>query len=100
MVLVEWVLPLVIARPMPFSTLGSHSRRRAVEKVIGADGPFRDIARTLKVLSCVGYYGNPATMRALGYRPFDERERAAGVSQAPIRHPDPFLAPGERTPAP
>jgi hypothetical protein len=94
MVLVEWVLPLVIARPLPFSTLGSTSRRRAVERVIGAGGPFRDIARTLKVLSCVGYYGNPETMRALGYVPFDERERSSAVSQAPLVHPDPFLGEG------
>ncbi len=91
MFIVEWLLPLVIARPMPFTTLGSTSRRRAVEKVIGAGGPFRDVARTLKVLSCVGYYGNPETMRALGYVPFDERERSTDIDQTPIRHPDPFL---------
>jgi hypothetical protein len=91
MFIVEWLLPLAIARPMPFSTLGSTARRRAVERVIGAGGPFRDIARTLKVLSCVGYYGNPETMRALGYVPFDERERSTGIDQAPLRHPDPFL---------
>jgi len=100
MFIVEWLLPLAIARPMPFSTLGSTSRRRAVEKVIGAGGPLRDVARTLKVLSCVGYYGNPETMRALGYVPYDERERSLGIDQTPIRHPDPFLDLGDRAGSP
>jgi len=93
MVLVEWVLPLLVLRPLPFSALGSNVRRTAVERVIGAGGLLRPIARTLKVLSCVGYYGNPATMRQLGYVPFDERPRAVGVDQSPAHYPDPFLQP-------
>lgn len=93
MVLVEWVLPLLILRPPPFTALGSFQRRRAVEKVIGAGGPLRDVARSLKVLACAGYYGNPDTMRRIGYRPFDERPRAAGVDQTPLVHPDPFAGP-------
>jgi hypothetical protein len=93
--LVEWVLPLVALRPLPFSALGSQVRQSLVRRVIGAGGPFVAIARTLKILSCAGYYGNPATMRALGCIPFDERARAVGVDQAPSHYPDPFL---ERTP--
>lgn len=90
-VAVEWLLPLLVLRPLPFSVLGSDVRRRAVTRVIGMNGPLRAIARTLKVLSCAGYYGNPETQRRIGYRPFDERERAHGVSQAPAHYPDPFL---------
>lgn len=88
--IVEWVLPLVIGRPFPFSSLGSHERRRAVEKVIGARGIFRDVARFLKLLACAGYYGSPEGMAQVGYIPFDERERAQGVSQAPQHYIDPF----------
>jgi hypothetical protein len=90
MVIVEWVLPLRILRPLPFSTLGSVSRRRLVDKVIGSTGLFRDVARTLKVLASAGYYGDPQTMRRIGYLPFDERARSVGVDQSPLQHPDPF----------
>lgn len=93
MILVEYGLPLLIWRPFPFSTLGSAQRRRAVEKVIGASGPFRDVARSLKVLSCAGYYGDAATMRAIGYIPYEERHRADGADTRPLVHPDPFPRP-------
>ncbi|HXS48387.1 MAG TPA: hypothetical protein VN756_13100 [Solirubrobacterales bacterium] len=93
LILVEWVLPLLVVRPLPFSTLGSNVRRSAVEGVIGTGGFLRPVARTLKVLSCVGYYGNPETMRGLGYVPFDERPRAIGVDQSPVHYPDPFPGP-------
>jgi hypothetical protein len=96
LILLEWVLPILILRPLPFSSLGSFNRRRAVERVIGAKGLFRDIARSLKVLSCAGYYGDQRSMRSVGYRPFDERARGA-VDQAPAEYPDPFLSP-VRTP--
>jgi hypothetical protein len=94
LILLEWVLPIMILRPLPFSTLGSFNRRRAVERVVGATGLFRDIARTLKVLASAGYYGDPRSMRSMGYRPFDERARGH-VDQTPAEYPDPFLAPVE-----
>jgi hypothetical protein len=89
LVLLEWVLPIMIFRPLPFSTLGSFNRRRAVTRVVGAKGMFRDIARTLKVLACAGYYGDPRGMRSVGYRPFEERDRSK-VDQSPAHYPDPF----------
>jgi hypothetical protein len=93
LVIVEWLLPLItLGRPFPFSTLGSHERRRAVEKVIGARGVFRDVARFLKLLACAGYYGTPEGMQQVGYVPFDERERSQGVSQSPAHYPDPMPA--------
>lgn len=95
LIVVEWLLPLVIWRPFPFSSLGSHERRRAVEKVIGARGIFRDVARFLKLLAYAGYYGSPEGMAQVGYIPFEERERSKGVDQTPQEYLDPFLS-GDR----
>ena len=86
---VEWVLPLLILRPIAFSNLGSNERRRAVEKVIGAGGPFRDVARGLKLLASAGYYGSRGGMAQVGYRPFEQRPRSQGVDQTPKHYPDP-----------
>lgn len=90
LILVEWALPLLIGRPLPFSTLGSHQRRRVVEQVIGAKGLFRDVARSLKVLASAGYYGSPEGMRAMGYVPYEERDRGRHADTTPLHHPDPF----------
>jgi len=93
--IVEWGLPLItLARPFPFSALGSHERRRAVEKVVAAESPlfrgvYKDIARFLKLLASAGYYGSEEGMASVGYRPFEQRERAQGVDQSPLVHPDP-----------
>jgi uncharacterized membrane protein len=96
LIVVEYVLPLLVLRPLPFSALGSHLRRQAVTRVIGARlGLFRDVARSLKVLASVGYYGDPAVQLAMGYVPYDDRERSEGRSQAPLVHPDPFREPIE-----
>jgi hypothetical protein len=92
LVLVEWLLPLLVWRPIPFSALGSHQRRRAVEKVIGATGLFRDVARSLKTLACVGYYGSPEGMAQVGYVPFEKRARSHGVDQTPQHYADPFVS--------
>ena len=81
--IVEWVLPLRILRPFPFSALGTHDRRRVVEKVVGARGLFRDVARFLKLLSCIGYYSSPVAMRSVGFVPFEERARSE-VDQRPL----------------
>jgi len=86
--IVEWFLPLIaVGRPFTFSALGTNDRRHAVSKVIAARWIFRDVARFLKVLSCIGYYGTPEGMRAVGYVPFEERARGQ-VDQTPLRYPD------------
>jgi hypothetical protein len=90
MFLVEWILPILVFRPFPFTTLGSGVRRRVVEKVIGARGVFRDVARSLKLLTSSIYFGDPRGMEQVGYIPFDDRERAQGVDQSPNVYPDPF----------
>jgi hypothetical protein len=88
---VEWLLPLLLARPIPFSSLGSGVRRRVITRVIDSTGLLRAVARTLKVLSSFGYYGNPQTMLQIGYVPFDERPRAATLDETPAGYADPFL---------
>jgi len=86
--LVEWFLPLgATLRPFTFSALGTNDRRHAITKVIAARGLFRDVARFLKVLSCIGYYSTPEAMRSVGYVPFDERERGR-VDQTALTFPD------------
>ncbi|GEM_PF-2790790 len=90
LILVEWLLPLLIGRPFPFSDLGSHARRRVVEKVIGAKGIFRDVARTLKMLACAGYYGQLEAMAQVGYMPFAGRHRSHRVDQTPKHYADPI----------
>ena len=53
LVLIEWVLPWLLFRPIPFSDLGSFERRLAVAKIARAQGLFLGVARTLKTLSSV-----------------------------------------------
>jgi hypothetical protein len=84
---VEWLLPLRIARPFPFSAIGSNDRRRVVEKVIASKGLFRDVARFLKLLACIGYYSDEAAMRDVGFVPFEERARSE-VDQRPLEFID------------
>jgi hypothetical protein len=91
--LVEWVLPLRIARPFPFSSLGSHQRRRAVAAVIGGRWIFRDMARSLKVLASAGYYGDPETMHAIGYVPYEERPETARDDRSHLVHLEPGSTP-------
>jgi hypothetical protein len=88
-ILVEWVLPILQLRPFPFSSLGSEERRRLIEKVIGSKGIFRNVAKAMKVLFCIGYYGDDKGMLQTGFIPFEERERAH-QDQAPFFYPDPF----------
>ncbi len=98
--IVEWALPLLtLGQPFPFSSLGSHARRRSVEKVVSAESPllrsvYKDIARFLKLLAYAGYYGSEEGMASVGYRPFEQRQRAQGVDQSPLFHPDPFSQKG------
>ena len=87
LVITEWALPLLVFRPFPFSVLGSNDRRRAVEKVINAKGPFRDVARSLKIMSCVGYYGDQRGIAQVGFVHFELRRRSQGVDQTPARAP-------------
>ena len=75
-------------RPLPVSVLGTHARRQAIARVTEKRWIFRDVARALKMLACLGYYGDPKGMASVGYVPFDDRERSH-VDQAPKEHPEP-----------
>jgi hypothetical protein len=91
MVLIEYVLPLLtLGRPLPFGVLGSHERRRAIERTIGRKGLFRKVARSLKLLSMMGYYGDPGTAASTGYIPFERRDLDdVQKDQTPFKHPEP-----------
>jgi hypothetical protein len=70
--------------------LGTNDRRRAVEKVINAKGLFKDVARSLKVLACSGYYADPRGIASTGFVDFESRPRHAGLDETPFAYPDPF----------
>jgi hypothetical protein len=89
MFLVEWLTPLLVLRPFPFSDLGTHERREIIRKVIWSRGLFRDVARTLKLLSTFPYYTHPQAREQIGYVDFDARERARGLDQTPKTYPVP-----------
>jgi hypothetical protein len=98
----EWMLPaLVIFRPLRFTVLGSRSRRQLVQHLIEPTGlyrvllvkPFRSAARALKVLTCAGYYGDPKTMRAIGFEEFEGSERSKKFDLRRLRYPGPGTEP-------
>jgi hypothetical protein len=81
--LIEWVLPMMTLRPFPFSELGTHERRRLVKKIIWSRGIFRDLSRTLKLLTMFSYYTEPSVRSSIGYVEFVERERVKDIDQTP-----------------
>ncbi len=83
MFLIEWLTPFLVLRPFPFSDLGTHERREIIRKVIWSRGLFRDVSRTLKLLSTFTYYTHPDVQAEIGYVAFDARDRAKGVDQSP-----------------
>jgi choline dehydrogenase-like flavoprotein len=95
----EWVMPaVIIRRPLPFSALGPDARRKLMETLIHPEGflapivtrPFGTVARTLKALVCAGYYGDPVTMRAIGFREYEDSPQSRGRSLRPQHYDDPF----------
>jgi choline dehydrogenase-like flavoprotein len=106
---VEWFLPaVVIGRPLRFSVLGSRSRRQLIEHLIRPTGlyrslvtsPFRSAARALKVLTCAGYYGDPKTMRAIGFEEFEGSKRSRNFNLGRLRYPGPGAEPAFETDSP
>ena len=91
LVLVEYAVPLLtVFRPLPFSLMGTHERQRSIERVIRRRGIFRLVARTLKLLSMIGYYGAESTFASVGYVPFEERALDdTQKAQDPLQHPLP-----------
>lgn len=87
----DLLFPLLAGRLQPFHSLPLITRTNILERIVTARWPSaaRDIATTLKILSCVGYYSDERVMRALGYVPFDERKRASGRDQTRLHYIDP-----------
>jgi choline dehydrogenase-like flavoprotein len=92
-IVLEWAAPLLRLRPtLPFSRLGPLARREILERLIEHTGLFRSFARTMKVLTCAGYYGDPATMRAIGFVEYEGGPRSRNQDLAPRTYPDPTPA--------
>lgn len=87
--LVEWLAPLLVFRLAAFSELGTHSRRQVVQKVIWSKGPFRDVARTLKLLTTFSFYTHPDVRRSVGYTEVDAGERRTSLNKTPYTYPLP-----------
>src|SRR5262249_40050143 len=96
-----WYMPLLLSFKFGrFRDLALDQRRGVLQKIIEPQGLFkaiafarqgaRDAARTLKLLSSVGYYNSPAALKLVGYLPVEERPRFAGIDQTPFTFPDPF----------
>ena len=65
---IEYVLPLTVLRPLPFSRLPARSRRRLIERrITGRRALLRPLAK-LKVLFLAGYYDDPGVQAAIGVR--------------------------------
>ena len=63
---IEYLLPLTVLRPVPFSRLPAGSRRRLIERrITGRRALLRPLAK-LKVLFLAGYYDDPAVHAAIG----------------------------------
>lgn len=90
MFLIEWLTPFLVLRPFPFSDLGTHERREIIRKIIWSRGLFRDVSKTLKLLSTFTYYTHSEVREAIGYQEFDERERVRNFDQSPSTYPFPF----------
>jgi hypothetical protein len=86
--LVNWLLPTMILKPGLFVNHDRETRRKAIRKVIQKRGMFRDVARGLKVLSCVAYYSSAEGKKQVGYVDFEDRESTKGKNQKPIDHLD------------
>lgn len=87
--LVEWLTPLLVFRLVAFSELGTHERRQVVQKVIWSKGPFRDVARTLKLLTTFSFYTHPDVRHSIGYTEVDTAERRVGIDKSPFTYPLP-----------
>ena len=88
----EHIVPPLFLFFNDFSKLSLSKRKKVLTKLINNEGlfrnDFRDLARALKVMSTVSYYGSPEGMAQVGFVPFDQRQRVTGLNQTPIIHQD------------
>ncbi len=86
----ENIIPVLFGVFEKFSALDLDQRRKLLNKVINNEGllmdQFRDLARALKVMSCVSYYGSAAGMKQVGFITTEERPRFKDLDQNPLIH--------------
>jgi hypothetical protein len=89
--LLEFVFPLMILTPVPFSRAPLSSQRKLLEKIIAGRGRLRSLARMLKTLVAFCYYTHPIVRRTIGYVDFEERPRFALLDTTPTYYALPTL---------
>lgn len=86
----ENIIPPLFGVFKKFSALDKAERKKLLTKIINNEGllmdQFRDLARALKVMSCVSYYGSPAGMKQVGYMTVEERPRFDHLNQQPSQY--------------
>ena len=87
--LLEFVLPIIILRPVPFSWLSPKSRRKLLHKIVASRGQLRALARMLKTITAFCYYTDANARQAIGYVEFEERSRFGGLDTRPYHYPPP-----------
>lgn len=87
--LLEFVFPLLILTPVPFSWASRRSQRKLLEKIVARRGRLGSIARMLKTLVGFCYYTHPIVRRTIGYVDFEERPRFTLLDTTPIHHAPP-----------
>lgn len=88
----ENVVPPLFLIFEKFSNLNKSDRKKIMNKLINNEGllmnQFRDLARALKVMSCVSYYGSPQGMKQVGFIAFEDRPRSILLDTQPLIHLD------------
>jgi hypothetical protein len=87
--LLEFVLPIVILRPIPFSLLSLKSRRKLLQKIVASHGQLRALARMLRTITAFCYYTDVNVRQAIGYVEFEQRSRYGGLDTRPYHYPPP-----------
>lgn len=86
---VRHLLPLNIWKFKKFHNLSKEDRKKALKNFIKKKHFFRDIARAMKVLTCVPYYSSPEGRKSVGFVEFEARNSFANHNTNPINHGEP-----------
>jgi hypothetical protein len=87
--LLEFILPIIILRPLPFSWLSLDSRRKLLERIIASHGQLRSRARILETITAFSYYTDVNVRRGVAYVECEQRPRYGGLVTTPYHYPPP-----------
>ncbi len=83
---VRYILPFIVFRLPPFHKLNIEHRRLAMKRFIRKKWIFKDIARAMKVLSCIGYYSSDEAKSYVGFVNFEDRPTFENSKTKPLIH--------------